>query len=45
MMSFGTGKVNHYYEDEEHDWGYVQWVPRLTNVLWDGTCALEWRII
>ncbi|KAL6049855.1 putative sporulation hydrolase CotR [Balamuthia mandrillaris] len=36
LLSFGTGKVNHYYEDENHDWGYVQWVPKLTNLLWDG---------
>ncbi len=31
-----VGKVNHFYEDESHDWGYVQWVPKLAGVLWDG---------
>eukprot|EP01087_Luapelamoeba_hula_P017792 TRINITY_DN5638_c0_g1_i4.p1 TRINITY_DN5638_c0_g1~~TRINITY_DN5638_c0_g1_i4.p1 ORF type:complete len:319 (+),score=34.55 TRINITY_DN5638_c0_g1_i4:431-1387(+) len=36
LMSFGTGRILHYYEDDTHDWGYVQWVPKLTNVLWDG---------
>ncbi|ELR20011.1 PH domain containing protein [Acanthamoeba castellanii str. Neff] len=36
LLSFGTGKVNHYYEDDSHDWGYMQWVPKLAGVLWDG---------
>lgn len=36
LLSLGTGKVNHFFEDESHDWGYVQWVPKLAGVLWDG---------
>jgi hypothetical protein len=36
MLSFGTGKVNHAFEDSEYDWGYVQWVPKLPALLWDG---------
>jgi hypothetical protein len=35
-LSLPTGTVNHYYEDESHDWGYMQWVPKLAGVLWDG---------
>jgi len=26
----------HYYDDPNHDWGYKQWVPKLTNCFWDG---------
>eukprot|EP01097_Dermamoeba_algensis_P005385 TRINITY_DN3423_c0_g2_i1.p1 TRINITY_DN3423_c0_g2~~TRINITY_DN3423_c0_g2_i1.p1 ORF type:complete len:113 (+),score=26.84 TRINITY_DN3423_c0_g2_i1:125-463(+) len=39
LLSLGTGKTNHYYPNknsENHDWGYVQWVPKLPSVLWDG---------
>ena len=36
MLSFGTGKVNHAFDDPDYDWGYVQWVPKLPALLWDG---------
>jgi hypothetical protein len=48
IISFGTGRVLHYYDDPNHDWGYKQvclclqfvslsqWVPKLTNCFWDG---------
>jgi hypothetical protein len=36
LLSLGTGRVRHYYDSPDHDWGYVQWVPRLTNCFWDG---------
>ncbi|KAH3759873.1 patatin family protein [Pelomyxa schiedti] len=36
LFSIGTGLVKRYYEDQQHDWGYVQWIPKLLNVLWDG---------
>eukprot|EP01094_Clydonella_sp_ATCC50884_P016974 TRINITY_DN2873_c0_g1_i4.p1 TRINITY_DN2873_c0_g1~~TRINITY_DN2873_c0_g1_i4.p1 ORF type:complete len:376 (+),score=142.56 TRINITY_DN2873_c0_g1_i4:375-1502(+) len=36
MLSFGTGMVRHHFDDEAYDWGYVQWVPVLGSVLWDG---------
>eukprot|EP01088_Endostelium_zonatum_P014728 TRINITY_DN3339_c0_g1_i1.p1 TRINITY_DN3339_c0_g1~~TRINITY_DN3339_c0_g1_i1.p1 ORF type:complete len:739 (-),score=154.25 TRINITY_DN3339_c0_g1_i1:135-2351(-) len=40
MISLGTGKVNHYYEvEEQHDWGVMQWLPKLSTVLWDGMVA------
>jgi len=38
LLSMGTGHVNHFYADERghhHNWGYVQWVPKLTTLLWD----------
>eukprot|EP01114_Cavostelium_apophysatum_P019533 TRINITY_DN6322_c0_g1_i1.p1 TRINITY_DN6322_c0_g1~~TRINITY_DN6322_c0_g1_i1.p1 ORF type:complete len:652 (-),score=98.30 TRINITY_DN6322_c0_g1_i1:24-1979(-) len=36
VLSLGTGRVYHHYDDPSHDWGYVQWVPKLTNCFWDG---------
>jgi len=36
LLSLGTGRVLHYYDDPNHDWGYMQWVPKLTNCFWDG---------
>lgn len=36
LVSIGTGKVQRYIEDSSHDWGYVQWLPKLVNVFWDG---------
>lgn len=36
LLSIGTGKVRRYYEDPNgHDYGYVQWGPKILNVLWD----------
>ncbi|PRP74836.1 hypothetical protein PROFUN_09536 [Planoprotostelium fungivorum] len=37
MLSLGTGKVFNYYEsngDPPHDWGYVQWLPKLPACIW-----------
>lgn len=37
MLSMSTGKINHYYTSESgFNWGYMQWVPRLAPVMWDG---------
>ena len=36
MLSMGTGKVNYFYDGDEHDWGYSQWITRLPNALWEG---------
>jgi hypothetical protein len=36
LLALGTGRVLHYNSDPNHDWGYVQWVPKLTNAIWDG---------
>eukprot|EP01105_Mastigella_eilhardi_P025446 TRINITY_DN691_c0_g1_i7.p1 TRINITY_DN691_c0_g1~~TRINITY_DN691_c0_g1_i7.p1 ORF type:complete len:584 (+),score=141.72 TRINITY_DN691_c0_g1_i7:228-1979(+) len=38
VFSVGTGKVPKFYEDpnHDHDWGYVQWLPKLLDILWDG---------
>jgi hypothetical protein len=36
LLSLGTGNVNHYYDDPNHNWGYVQWLPKLGNCFWDG---------
>jgi len=36
ILSLGTGRVFHYYEDKTHDWGYYQWIPRLPSCFWDG---------
>ena len=38
ILSFGTGRANHYYEDSggNYDWGYVQWLPKISHILWDG---------
>eukprot|EP00727_Mastigamoeba_balamuthi_P005590 m51a1_g1650 putative patatin family protein (738) ;mRNA; f:343511-346434 len=38
LLSIGTGKVMRYYEDATdngHDWGYMQWVPKLLTIFWD----------
>jgi len=36
LLSIGTGIVKRYYEDaHNHDWGYVQWVPKMLNLFWD----------
>ena len=42
ILSLGTGKVAHYYEDDTskyngqtHDWGYQQWLPKFSTVIWD----------
>ena len=38
LLSFGTGHVRHFYEDQSdaYDWGYMQWLPKISNILWDG---------
>lgn len=36
LLSIGTGVVPRWIEDEIHNWGIAQWLPKLTNVLWDG---------
>ena len=36
LFSLGTGWIPHFYESESnHDWGYYQWLPKITTVLWD----------
>jgi len=42
MLSLGTGKVPHYFKDDTssycghtHDWGYQQWLPNMSTVVWD----------
>lgn len=27
-------QVNYYYDDPNHDWGYVQWLPKLPYCFW-----------
>jgi hypothetical protein len=40
IFSMGTGKVNKYVEAAtSHNYGMYQWLPLLTNVLWDGMIA------
>lgn len=36
ILSLGTGRVNHHWPDETHDWGMIGWLPHLATVLWDG---------
>ena len=42
LLSLGTGKVSHHFEDDTkeycghtHDWGYQQWLPNMSTVIWD----------
>ena len=35
LLSIGTGKVKRFI-GEETPWGVAQWLPKLTNLLWDG---------
>jgi hypothetical protein len=36
LLSFGTGRSLQYIEGSSHDWGYVQWVRPLINLMLDG---------
>jgi hypothetical protein len=36
MLSLSTGRCREYHEFPDHDWGFVQWAPRLPSVLWGG---------
>jgi patatin-like phospholipase/acyl hydrolase len=36
LLSFGTGRSLHYIEGGYHDWGYVQWVRPLIDLMLDG---------
>lgn len=36
IFSIGTGYVPKTVEGDSHDWGMMQWLPYLANILWDG---------
>jgi hypothetical protein len=36
LLSLGTGRTLHHIEGERHDWGYVQWVRPLIDLMLDG---------
>ena len=36
LLSFGTGHSLQYIEGPSHDWGYVQWIKPLINLMLDG---------
>ena len=36
LLSFGTGQSLEYIEGPSHDWGYIQWIKPLINVMLDG---------
>jgi len=36
LLSLGTGRVMRYIDNDKHDWGVAQWLPYLTNVIWEG---------
>ena len=36
LLSLGTGRSLHYIEGKTHDWGYVQWIRPLLDLMLDG---------
>jgi patatin-like phospholipase/acyl hydrolase len=40
LFSVGTGTSLQYIKGRSHDWGYVQWVKPLINLMWDGTSGI-----
>ena len=40
LLSIGTGTSLQYIKGRSHDWGYVQWVKPLMNLMLDGTTGI-----
>ncbi|HSD50900.1 MAG TPA: hypothetical protein VLG48_05775, partial [Candidatus Methylomirabilis sp.] len=40
LLSLGTGTSLQYIAGKSHDWGYVQWVEPLINLMLDGTAGI-----
>lgn len=40
LLSLGTGMSLQYVKGPSHDWGYVQWVKPLINLMLDGTAGI-----
>lgn len=40
LLSFGTGKLNHFVEGENLDWGLMDWGPYLLKILMEGGADL-----
>jgi uncharacterized protein len=40
LLSLGTGTTLQYIAGRSHDWGYVQWVKPLINLMLDGTAGI-----
>jgi patatin-like phospholipase/acyl hydrolase len=40
LISLGTGTSLQYIKGRSHDWGYVQWVKPLMNLMLDGTAGI-----
>ena len=40
LLSLGTGTTLQYVAGRTHDWGYVQWVKPLINLMLDGTAGI-----
>lgn len=40
LLSLGTGTSLQYITGKSHDWGYVQWVKPLINLMFDGTAGI-----
>ncbi len=40
LLSLGTGTSLQYISGNSHDWGYVQWIKPLINLMFDGTAGI-----